>query len=275
MAGPIVCSYKSFPLEWSSYSNCNSHFQALQLFTVASLGLLPVILSSIKRRDNQEGNSVFSKVKRSKMVCVGDNSFTQTTHKTMHNQIVHPVFFLVQYATKSWGRAWEWGYFQIQQHQCCEPFREQNSCNSIGWQGSCSCNQMLQNHGSAAIQQTKAACSPFRFHMEPIYWYRPQSWWGIGACNTRHFQVVLTHPTTQQAWHCLTSVNKQEPVHSAQHGCRHKSNCIFVPTGGTALQGAAQQPTNPSTESMSKWTCHGGSMQPNHQTHSPALTYIS
>ena len=150
------------------------------MFAVASLGLLPAILSSIKCCDNQEGNSDSSKLNALRR-CVWAIIHLPKPHikpciicHCAHDQIVHPVFF-VQYATKSWGRAWERGYFQLQQHQRCEPTREQNSCNSIGWQGSCSCNQMLQNHGSAAIQQTKAACSPFQFHMEPIYWYRPQS----------------------------------------------------------------------------------------------------
>jgi len=47
---------------------------------------------------------------------VGNNLITHTTHKTMHSTSSHtwsnhpgslPVF--VQYATKSWGGAWEWG----------------------------------------------------------------------------------------------------------------------------------------------------------------------
>ena len=84
VAGPIVCSYKSLPLEWSSYSSCNSHFQDLQLFTVASLGLLPVILSGIKCCDSQQGDSVSisSTVKHSKTVCIGNNSTTQSTYST-------------------------------------------------------------------------------------------------------------------------------------------------------------------------------------------------
>jgi len=44
------------------------------VFVVASQGLLPVILSSIKHCDSQQGNSVSSTVKCSKAACVGDNS---------------------------------------------------------------------------------------------------------------------------------------------------------------------------------------------------------
>jgi len=48
---------------------------------------------------------------------MGDNSITQTTHKTMHsvrlythNQVVQALsVFCAQYATKSWGGAWERG----------------------------------------------------------------------------------------------------------------------------------------------------------------------
>ena len=67
------------------FSQCNKQCELLSLlFTVASLGLLPVILSGIKYCDSQEGSSVSNTVKRSKAACVGNNSIIQTTHKTMH-----------------------------------------------------------------------------------------------------------------------------------------------------------------------------------------------
>ena len=66
-------------------SCCNSPFQDLQLFVVASLGLLPVVLSGTKRCDSQHGDSVSSMVERSKAACVRDNLITKTTHKTTHS----------------------------------------------------------------------------------------------------------------------------------------------------------------------------------------------
>jgi len=70
------------------------------MFVVASLELPPVILSGIKCCDSQQGNSVSSTVKRSKMVCVGNNLITQTTHKTMHSDKIVQALSLafVQYA---------------------------------------------------------------------------------------------------------------------------------------------------------------------------------
>jgi len=42
-------------------------------------------LSGIKRCDSQQGNSISSTVKCSKIMRVGNNLITQTTHKTMHS----------------------------------------------------------------------------------------------------------------------------------------------------------------------------------------------
>jgi len=55
------------------------------LFVVASLELFPVILSGTKHRDSQQGDFASSTVKPLKTGCVGDNSTTQTMHKTTHN----------------------------------------------------------------------------------------------------------------------------------------------------------------------------------------------
>jgi len=56
------------------------------LFIVASLGLLPVILSGIKHCDSQQGDSVSSTVKHSKMACVGDNLITRQTEKVCQQE---------------------------------------------------------------------------------------------------------------------------------------------------------------------------------------------
>ena len=58
---------------------------------VGSLGLLPVILSGIKCCDSQQGESVTSMGKLSERACMGNNSITQTTHKTMQYIIAHVI----------------------------------------------------------------------------------------------------------------------------------------------------------------------------------------
>ena len=71
------------PYPYTHATNNVSCFQDSQLFAVASLGLFPIILSSIKYCDSQESNCVSNTVKCSKAACVGDSSIIQTTHKTM------------------------------------------------------------------------------------------------------------------------------------------------------------------------------------------------
>jgi len=51
---------------------------------VASLGLLPVVLSDIKRCDSQQGDS-----DNAKTACVGNNSITNTMHKATHSMSSH------------------------------------------------------------------------------------------------------------------------------------------------------------------------------------------
>jgi len=89
------------------YSCRNSHFQDSQLFTVASLGLLPVILSGIKCCDGQQGDSVSSMVKCSKMACVGDNSITQTTHNICDKKLTGNRAKLADYTLHSRCRGQE------------------------------------------------------------------------------------------------------------------------------------------------------------------------
>ena len=50
---------------------------------MASLGLLPVILSGIKRCDSQQSDYVSNRVKCSKMTYVGDNSITKIAIKSL------------------------------------------------------------------------------------------------------------------------------------------------------------------------------------------------
>jgi len=75
---------------------------------------LPVVLSGVKYCDSQQGDSVSSMVKRSEMVCVGDNLITQTTHKTTHSTSSHmwwdrpgSLLIFCTICNKNWGGAWE------------------------------------------------------------------------------------------------------------------------------------------------------------------------
>ena len=77
-----------------------------------TIELLPDNLNGIQHCDSQQGDSVSCTVKRFKMTCIGDNSITQTTHKTMHSTSSHtwsnrpgslPVIFTV--CNKKLGRS--------------------------------------------------------------------------------------------------------------------------------------------------------------------------
>ena len=78
------------------------------------------MLSGIKHCDTKPGDSIFSTVKPLKTACMGDNSVIQTTIKThivchrVRDEIIRALsLFFVQYATKSWGGAWERGQYSI------------------------------------------------------------------------------------------------------------------------------------------------------------------
>lgn len=88
MPGSYPASY-SWAFLIGPYSCSNNCCQDSQSFVVTSQGLLLAILSSTKHRDSQQGDLASSTVKRLKTACVGDNSITQTTHKTKHSTSLH------------------------------------------------------------------------------------------------------------------------------------------------------------------------------------------
>ena len=59
------------------------------------------------------------------------------------------------------------------------------------------------------------------------------------AYNTCGSQAV-THPSTKQAQHCLTSVIGREPVYSVWYGRRHKFHCNYRHLTGTGTVLALQ-----------------------------------